>query len=89
MSVENAFQSTSALLRLQVRAEADPGALARVLERFQILNVLPRRVVAEFGVNDLLHIQIDIVGLEEARLSNIAAKLCQMTTVLGAYWHYV
>ncbi len=89
MCVENAFQSTSALLRLRVVAEADPGALARVLERFQILNVLPRRVVAEFGVNDLLHIQIDIVGLEEARLSNIAAKLCQTTTVLGAYWHYV
>jgi hypothetical protein len=60
-----------------------------VLERFQILNVLPRRVVAEFGANDLLHIQIDIVGLDEARLSNIAAKLCQITTVLGAYWHYV
>jgi hypothetical protein len=89
MSVENAFQSTGALLRLQVKAEADPGALARVLERFQILNVLPRRVIAEFGVNDVLHIQIDIVGLDEARLSNIAAKLCQITTVLGAYWHYV
>jgi hypothetical protein len=89
MSVENAFLSTSTLLRVQVKAEADPGALARVLERFQILNVLPRRVVAEFGANDLLHIQIDIVGLDEARLSNIAAKLCQITTVLGAYWHYV
>jgi hypothetical protein len=89
MSVENASQSTSALLRLRVTAEADPGALARVLERFQILNVLPRCVVAEFGVNDVLHIQIDIVGMDEARLSNIAAKLCQITTVLGAYWHYV
>jgi hypothetical protein len=89
MSVENVFQSTRALLRLQVKAEADPGALARVLERFQILNVLPRRVVAEFGANDLLHIQIDVVGLEESRLTNIAAKLCQVTTVVGAYWHYV
>jgi hypothetical protein len=45
--------------------------------------------VAEFGANDLLHIQIDVVGLDEARLSTIAAKLCQLTTVLGAYWHYV
>ncbi len=89
MSVEGVLQSTSALLRLRVTAEADPGSLARVLERFQNLNVLPRRVVAEFGINDMLHIQIDVLGLEEARLSNIAAKLCQMTTVLGAYWHYV
>ncbi len=89
MSVENAFQSTRALLRLQVTAEADPGALARVLERFQNLNVLPRRIVAEFGINELLHIQVDILGLEESRLSGIAAKLSQMTSVLAAYWHYV
>ncbi len=89
MSVDNTFQATGGLLRLQVTAEADAGALARVLERFHNLNVLPRRVVAEFGINDLLHIQVDILGLEEARLSNIAAKLAQVTSVLGAYWHYV
>jgi hypothetical protein len=89
MSVDDVVQNTSLVLRLQVTAEADPGALARVLERFHNLNVLPRRVVAEFGVNDLLHIQIDLVGLEEARLSNITAKIGQITTVLRAYWHYL
>jgi hypothetical protein len=36
------------LLRLRVLAEADSGALMRVLERFQNLGVLPRRVIAEF-----------------------------------------
>ena len=46
------------LLRLRVVAEADPGALARVLERFQNLNVLPRNVVAELGIADTCHIQI-------------------------------
>ena len=35
------------LLRLRVVADADPGALGRVLEPFQNLNTLPRRVVAE------------------------------------------
>lgn len=45
------------LLRLRVVAEADAGALMRVLERFQNLGVLPRRVIAEFTSSDLLSIQ--------------------------------
>ena len=42
------------LLRLKVVAEADAGALMRVLERFHNLGVLPRRVVAEFTTTDSL-----------------------------------
>jgi hypothetical protein len=76
------------LLRLRVLAEADAGALMRVLERFQNLGVLPRRVIAEITSADSLSIQLDIAGLEEARLSLIAAKLAEMPCVRQAYWHY-
>ncbi len=76
------------LLRLRVVAEADAGALMRVLERFQNLGVLPRRVIAEFTTTDLLTIQLDVAGLEESRLSLIAAKLGELPCVTQAYWHY-
>jgi len=76
------------LLRLRVVAEADAGALMRVLERFQNLGVLPRRVIAEFTTADSLSIQLDVSGLEESRLSLIAAKLGEMPCVTQAYWHY-
>ena len=49
--------------RLQVVADADPGAIARVVERFQNLNIIPRRLSAEFSSNDLLHIEVDVRGV--------------------------
>ena len=77
----------STLWRLRVIADADPSALARVVERFQNLNVLPRRVVAEFGSNETLHIQVDVFGLSEQQLSLIAAKIAQATSIANVYWH--
>jgi hypothetical protein len=79
---------TFSLLRLRVLAEADAGALMRVLERFQNLGVLPRRVIAEFTSSDALSIQLDVSGLEESRLTLIAAKLSEMPCVTQAYWHH-
>jgi hypothetical protein len=76
------------LLRLKVVAEADSGALMRVLERFQNLGVLPRRVIAEFTTTDSMSIQVDIVGVEETRMTLIASKLGQIPCVSHAYWHY-
>lgn len=76
------------LLRLKVVAEADAGALMRVLERFHNLGILPRRVIAEFTTADSLSIQVDIAGVEENRMSLIAAKLAQIPCVSQAYWHY-
>ncbi len=76
------------VLRLKVVAEADSGALMRVLERFQNLGVLPRRVIAEFTTTDSMSIQVDIAGIEEQRLTLIAAKLGQIPCVTQAYWHY-
>ena len=89
MSATNPAPQTSALYRLRVTAEADLGALSRVLERFQNLNVVPRRVVAEMGIGDILYIQVDVMGLAEERISLITAKLNQALSIRDAYWHAV
>lgn len=87
MTAEAVSQESVALLRLRVVAEADPGALPRVLAHFQNLNVLPRRVNAEFATTGLLHVELDVTGISESRLSVITAKIGQVPCVLNAYWH--
>jgi hypothetical protein len=87
VSPEESSAESLQVLCLRVTAEADPGALPRVLANFQHLNVLPRRVIAEMGSEKLLHVRIDVAGVTEARLSVMAAKLEQIPTVLSAYWH--
>ena len=81
--------STGALMRLRVTAEADPSVIAQVLGRFQILNVIPRRVLADVGATGTLEIALDIFGLSERRLTLIAAKLRQSPCVFNARWHYL
>ena len=73
--------------RLQVIADADPGAIARIVERFCNLNIIPRRVTAEFSSNDLLHIEVDVCGVLDDQLTLIAGKIRQATSVASAYWH--
>jgi hypothetical protein len=73
--------------RLQVLADADPGAIARVVERFQNLNIIPRRVTAEFSSNDLLHIEVDVCGVPDEQLMLVAGKVRQATSIVNAYWH--
>ena len=75
--------------RLQVVADADPGAIARVIERFQNLNILPRRVSAEFASNHLLHIEVDVCGVPDEQLMLIAGRIRQAPCVVNAYWHRV
>ena len=77
------------LCRLWVVADADPGALARVLERLQNLNCLPRRVSAELGTDDILHVEVDIAGLSAERLTLMAAKIAQAPCIVNAYWHWL
>jgi hypothetical protein len=73
--------------RLQVVADADPGAIARVVERFQNLNIVPRRVTAEFSSNHMLHIEVDLCGIPDEQLTLIAGKICQAPCIINAYWH--
>ena len=73
--------------RLHVVADADPGAVARVVERFQNLNILPRRIIAEFSSNDILHIDVDVCGLPDEQLGLIVGKIRQAPCIVNAHWH--
>ena len=75
------------LLRLRVVADADPGALARVLERFQNLNVLPRKVTVDLCITGVYHVEVDIFGMAESTLRIIAAKLGETPCIHTARWH--
>lgn len=87
MSYDDTSAESLQVLCLRVTAEADPGALPRLLAHFQQLNVLPRRVTAEFGSDEVLHVRIDVAGVAEHRLGVLTAKMGQIPTVLSAYWH--
>ena len=78
-----------ALMQVRIRAEAESGILPRILGQFQNCGTLPRRVVAEYASNELVHIQIDIAGLSKERMSLIVAKLNELTCVFEARWHRV
>jgi hypothetical protein len=71
--------------RLQVVADADPGAIARVVERFQNLNIIPRRLTAEFSSNELLYIEVDVCGISDEHLALIA-RIRQATSIVNARW---
>ena len=88
MTVDECTDTTK-LLRLRVSAEADPSVVARLLSAFQNINVIPNRIVAEFATTGLMHVQIDVSGLSESRVSLIAAKMSQCVPVLNAYWHWL
>ncbi len=72
---------------LRVHAEADPSVLARVIERFQNQNIVPRRFTAELGATGSLYVQVEIVGMTDLSLTLIANKLSELPTVLHVYWH--
>jgi hypothetical protein len=76
-----------ALLRLRVVADADAGALARVLERFQYLNAVPRKVLAEPSKRGVFHIEIDIMGVTPHCMDIIAAKISEAPCIHSARWH--
>ena len=73
--------------RLQVVADADPSAFARVVERFRNLNIIPRRFSAEFSSNELLHIEVDVCGVPDEQLALIAGKIGQSPCIIQVYWH--
>jgi len=75
------------LLRLRVVADADPGVIARVIERFQNLNIVPRRFTAEFASNGVLHIAVDVFGLPGEQLTLILGKIREAPCIVNAYWH--
>lgn len=77
------------LWRLRIVTDNDPGAIARVVERFQNLNILPRRILAECTSNETFHIQVDVFGLPEEQQRLVAAKIRQAPSIVSAYWHRI
>jgi hypothetical protein len=74
------------LVRLRVVADADPGSLMRVLERFQNLNIVPRKVLAELSSSGVFHVEVDIAGLPEDFMDIIAAKIGEAPCIHSASW---
>ncbi len=75
------------LLRLRVVADAEAGALMRVLERFQNLNVVPRKVLAELSLQGVFHVEIDVAGISRDRMDIIATKIGEAPCIHSARWH--
>jgi hypothetical protein len=80
---------TVTVLRLRVTSDGDPSLLTRLLGYFQNLNVTPRRVTAEWGSNALMHLAIDVCGLDEDVLTRIAGKVGSAPCVLNSHWHHL
>jgi hypothetical protein len=78
---------SSCLLRLRVVADTDPSAIGAVVQHFQNLNIVPRRICAEFGDDDRLHIEVDVCGVTTEQLSLIAGKISQSSSIHHAHWH--
>ena len=75
-----------AVWRLKVVAEADPAALVRVLHFFQVLNLVPRRVMMSRLGGDFLEIAIDIDSATCApdAFRLIVGKVNELPTVVTA-----
>jgi hypothetical protein len=69
---------------LHIVAEADPGALPRILERFQTLNVCPTRVRCDLSASGFLRIEVEAEELPGEALEQIARKLRQLPFILDA-----
>jgi len=76
----------AAALRLKAIVEADPGALIRLLQLFQIRNVSPLRVRARrLGCGFIeAEIELDAAEMSVATLRLVAAKAQELPITLAA-----
>jgi len=89
MTTAEETESSQPLVRVRVTADGDPSVLTRLLGYFQNLNVTPRQVHAEFGIQALMHISVDVFGMPVERVTLVTAKIGQTPCVLSAHWHYL
>jgi prephenate dehydratase len=77
--------SHAAGLRLKTIVEADPGALVRLLQLFQIRNLVPRRVRAQRLGDQFIEAEIELDSAEIApeTLRLIAAKLQELPITMA------
>lgn len=78
--------NNAAALRLKAVAEADPGALVRILQFFQARNVVPQRVTAQCMGAEILEmeIEIDAAQLQPDAFRIIVTKLNELPIVWAA-----
>ena len=76
----------SAVLRIRVVAEADPGALVRTPQFLQARNLVPRGVTSQRLGNEYLEIgiEIDTADCTIETLSLVIAKLNELPIVVAA-----
>ncbi len=72
--------------RLRILAEADPGAIVRILQPFQTLNLVPLRVRADRIGEHYLDVSIELLTAEVApdSFATLTAKLAQVPCVMTA-----
>jgi prephenate dehydratase len=77
--------SEAAVLRLKTIVEADPGALVRLLQLFQIRNLVPRRVRAQRLGDQFIEaeIEMDTAQIAPETLRLIAAKLQELPITMA------
>jgi prephenate dehydratase len=80
------YSSDAAALRLKAILEADPGALIRLLQLFQIRNVTPLQVRSRRLGLEYLEAEIEVDGAEMTPeiLRLIAAKAAELPVTLTA-----
>jgi hypothetical protein len=78
--------SDAAALRLKAIVEADPGALIRLLQLFQIRNVTPLHVRARRLGPEFIEAEIELAGSEMTldTLRLIAAKAQELPVTVAA-----
>jgi len=78
--------SDAAVLRLKAIVEADPGALIRLLQLFQIRNIVPSAVRARRLGHEYIEAEIEFVdaGLTADTLRLITAKVQELPIALAA-----
>jgi hypothetical protein len=74
--------------RLHFEADTDPSGLACLLVQLQNRNLVPRKILAEWGASDRMHVEIDIADITEAIDRLMVAKMREMTCVIDAHWSH-
>ncbi len=72
--------------RLRVLAEADPGAIARILQPFQTLNIVPLQLRVDRIGEHYLDLSIEVLTIDIAPESfvTLTAKIAQVPCVMTA-----
>ena len=76
----------AAARRLKVVAEADPGALVRVLQFFQGRNIVPRRAFSLRIAREIIEIEVEVdpADCTEEAFRAVVAKVDQLPIVIAA-----